>query len=448
MKKSAFIIPISIAIHLIILNGTLLMLTSETYLDTFHIFYYNIVWLLITYSLNFYPTARKEKFMHNFIKMVELYIIFGLSYFALFSFEKNQGISPRFQLYVLCVIFTFLTLYRWMFYWLRSKYRLGGGNYVNVIVIGRDKNLKKIRKVFEEPELGYRYKGYFDHNYSSSPTYLGPIEACYEYVLKNMVDEIYCMVSKLSHDEIKQLMKFADNSLIKLKIIPDNKEIFTHAMTIELYDTIPVLNMRKLPMETEFALLAKRTFDILFSSLVLIFILSWLTPLLYVLIKMESPGPLFFKQERNGVKRRVFWCHKFRSMTTSSNAHTSMAIRNDIRITRIGKFMRKTSIDELPQFIDVFFGDMSVVGPRPHMKYHTSQYESSVDKYLVRHFVKPGITGLAQIKGYRGEIMRKADIINRVRFDIFYIEKWSLLLDIRIVFQTVVNAFRGDDKAY
>ena len=323
-----------------------------------------------------------------------------------------------------------------------------GGNSVNVVVLGGDANLKKIQKVFDEPELGYRYLGYFDDHPSKSPDQLGEIMDSFRYILDHKVDEIYCFASKFNHKELKNVVNFADNNLIKFKIIPDNKEIFSRAMSIELYDSIPVLNLREVPLDTEYSRITKRAFDIVFSSLVLIFVLSWLTPLLFILIKLESPGNLFFKQKRHGLKRKVFWCYKFRSMRSNGDSHNKMATKNDSRITCIGKILRKTSIDELPQFYNVLMGDMSVVGPRPHMELHTFDYETTVDKYLVRHFVKPGITGLAQIRGYRGEVTDKVDILNRVRLDIFYVEKWNLALDLKIVYQTMENAFRGEEKAY
>jgi putative colanic acid biosynthesis UDP-glucose lipid carrier transferase len=176
--------------------------------------------------------------------------------------------------------------------------------------------------------------------------------------------------------------------------------------------------------------------------------LSWLTPILALLIKLESKGPIFFKQSRNGFNYKEFECYKFRSMTPNKDAHLYQATRDDQRITKIGKFIRKTSIDELPQFFNVLFGDMSVVGPRPHMVSHTNMYAKRIDKFMVRHFVKPGITGLAQTSGFRGEVETDKDIIGRVKYDIFYIENWSLLLDIKIIFQTAMNAIRGEEKAY
>ncbi len=448
VKNSDLITPISILIHLCIINGILFVLTPETYSTLFHILHYNISWLLITYGLGYYPKTRKERFMTNIHKMFQLYLIYGLAYFAVFGITKTEYGSLEYQLFVYTLICLCLTWYRVVFFWVRGQYRLKGGNYVKVVVIGRDANLKKIRKVFDAPELGYRYMGYFDDLESPSPTYLGKIIDCFLYILENNIDEIYCVASKFNHLELKNLIDFADNNLIKVKIIPDNKEIFSRAMTIDLFDNTPVLNLRKVPLDTEFGRVAKRTFDIIFSSMVIIGLLSWLTPLLFIIIKLESSGPLYFKQKRHGFKRQVFWCYKFRSMRPNPNADSRMATKNDLRITRTGQFLRKTSIDELPQFFNVFLGDMSVVGPRPHMVLHTWDYEMTVDKYLVRHFVKPGITGLAQIKGYRGEITKPTDILNRTKLDIFYVEKWSLAMDIRIIGQTLVNVLWGENKAY
>ncbi len=448
IKMSSLIVPISIVVHLAIIHLTLFLLTPDTYLIFPNAIYYTFSWLLIASALDFYPTKRKENFFTNIHKMFNLYTLFGLSYFAIFGFGTGRTVSNLFHIKVLIVIFILLTVYRILFYWAIRNYRLRGGNYVNVIAIGRDKNLKKIRTVFDDPSLGYRYKGFFDNRPSVSPTYLGEIGKAYEYIIHNEIDEVYCLASKFSQGELRNLIDFADNNLIRLKIIPDNKEVFTRSMSLEMYDSIPVLNIRRVPLDTEYAKWVKRIFDIVFSSLVLVFVLSWLIPLMFILIKLESPGPLYFKQKRHGLKKRVFWCYKFRSMAPNTDSDSKMATKNDMRITKVGSFIRKTSIDELPQFINVFLGNMSVVGPRPHMELHTEGYESSVDKYLVRHFVKPGITGLAQIRGYRGEILKHSDILNRIKLDVFYVEKWSLAFDLNIIYRTVYNVFAGEEKAY
>jgi len=448
MKGSSLIIPLSIIWHLTIINTVLYLLTPVTYLYFSSIVYYNLSWLLISYGLNFYPISRNERFRSSLEKLFFQYLIFGLAYFAFFGFKNINNFSPQFQLYVLFTIFMGISLSKWLFLVFIRVYRMEGGNFVNVVVVGKDKNFEKMLNVFSRPELGYRYKGYFDNKKSGCASYRGQIEDSFQYITKNGIDEIYCTASQLSSSEIKNLINFADNNLKKLKIIPDHKDVYTRAMGVELFGVIPVLNLRKSPLDSDLARIGKRGFDIIFSALVIILLLSWLTPLLFILLNIESRGPVFFRQKRHGYNKKVFWCYKFRSMTPNNDADHSMCVKNDSRITKIGKILRKTSIDELPQFFNVFWGEMSVVGPRPHMQTHTHLYETSVDKYLVRHFVKPGITGLAQIKGYRGEIIKKADIINRVRMDVFYIEKWCLIMDAKIIYSTIYNALRGEEKAY
>jgi putative colanic acid biosynthesis UDP-glucose lipid carrier transferase len=224
--------------------------------------------------------------------------------------------------------------------------------------------------------------------------------------------------------------------------------LYSQRLIFEYYDYLPVLSLREIPLHHTFNASLKRFFDVLFSLAVISGILIWLAPLMAILIRLESKGPLFFVQERSGLDNKPFKCYKFRSMAMNRDADKVQAGKNDMRVTRIGRFIRKTSIDELPQFYNVLFGNMSVVGPRPHMLRHTEEYASKVDKYMVRHFVKPGITGLAQVRGYRGEIEKHSDILNRVKYDIFYIENWSILLDIKIVVQTVLNVFKGEKKAY
>ncbi|WP_423997237.1 exopolysaccharide biosynthesis polyprenyl glycosylphosphotransferase [Maribacter sp. IgM3_T14_3] len=447
-RNSDFIIPISIFLHLCIINGVLFILTPETYLNVFNIAYYNISWLFIAFILNYYTTERKEQFFTRFHKIIQILFVYFLSYFALFAIRDESIPSIRYQYLVYTILAICLIWYRVLFFWVRGKFRVIGRNSVKVVVLGRDRNLKKIRKVFDNPTFGYHYMGYFSDRESKSPTYLGQINDSFGYILNYDVDIIYCVASNFSEEELKNFVDFADNNLIRFKVILNDMDVFNRAMSVETYNTTPVLNLRNVPLDTEYARIIKRAFDIVFSGLVILLILSWLTPILYVLIKLDSPGDFYFKQLRHGYKRQTFWCYKYRSMTVNKDSDSQMAKKGDMRVTKIGKFIRKTSIDELPQFINVFKGDMSIVGPRPHMVVHTTDYEKSIDKYLVRHFVKPGITGLAQIKGYRGEIIKPSDIKNRTRLDIFYVERWSMELDMHILFYTVYNIIKGEDKAY
>ena len=447
MKRSDLIIPISIVTHLLIINAILIYFSPANYFGWRSLSAINSFWLLICFFMEFYPTARKESFFTNFHRFVQVFLLFCLGYFTVMAFKSY--VFNRFeQLYILSVLFGCLLVYRAIFFFVRNRYRALGGNSATVIVIGRDNNLKKLKQIFLEPELGYRYMGFFDNDFSESKNYKGSVNDSFEYILNNSIDEIYCYAAQLNKQELHEIISFADKNFKRVKIIPDNKEVFTRAMDMEMFNNIPVLNLRKSPLETTYAYVGKRIFDILFSGFVILTILSWLVPLMYILIKRETPGPLFFKQKRHGVNKKVFYCLKFRSMGVNKDSDAVMASKNDMRITRIGKFIRRTSIDELPQFFNVFTGHMSVVGPRPHMEAHTFQYESSVDKYLVRHYAKPGITGLAQVRGYRGEIMEDRDIINRTRLDIFYLEKWSPKLDAKIIYSTMANALREEEKAY
>ena len=209
-----------------------------------------------------------------------------------------------------------------------------------------------------------------------------------------------------------------------------------------------MLSLRDIPLHNPINSFVKRIFDIVFALLVILGLLSWLTPLLALIIRLESKGPIFFRQTRNGIDNQEFYCYKFRSMRPNQESDQKWATKNDSRVTKVGKFIRRTSIDELPQFYNVLFGTMSVVGPRPHPLKLTDNLSKKIDKFMVRHFVKPGITGLAQVKGERGEIEKDSDGLNRLRFDIFYIENWSLILDLKIIVQTVLNVFKGEEKAY
>ena len=314
-----------------------------------------------------------------------------------------------------------------------------------MVIIGLNQKTDQLRKFFlENPEYGYVLAKTFDLDGDKKM----PLDDCLKFIGENNIDEIYSSVSKLSDKELAKLIDYADNNLKILKFLPDNKEIYSKRLDFTYYGYLPILSLRKIPIEEPFNKFIKRSFDIILSIIVIVGVLSWLTPILAIFIKLESKGPVFFKQRRNGLDYKEFYCYKFRSMRPNPEAHLHQIRKNDPRVTRVGKVIRKTSIDELPQFINVLKGEMSVVGPRPHMVSHTHMYAKRIDKFMVRHFIKPGITGLAQVSGYRGEVEDDNHIINRVKYDIFYLENWSLFLDIKIVFQTIYNALRGEEKAY
>lgn len=255
------------------------------------------------------------------------------------------------------------------------------------------------------------------------------------------ITEVYIKISLLDEELLEELSNYCDNNFIRLRLILDWQKLSSKAVESRNISHTTVLNIPLTPLDDPYNTLLKRTFDVLFSAFMMLFVLSWLFPILAVIIKITSKGPVFFQQKRTGLGNREFNCWKFRSMTVNKDSDKVQATKGDKRITKVGHFLRRSSLDEFPQFINVFLGDMSVVGPRPHMLKHTEEYSQLIGNFMNRHAIKPGITGLAQVKGYRGEIDDSHLLTNRVRLDRFYVNNWSLYLDLKIVFFTMFGIF-------
>lgn len=444
-RYSGYIKPLFGLIDLFIIIATIFLFSINVDNTYLFITYISIVWIVISIINHFYEIQRHTIIVSVVTLLFKQLFLFAIVLYAFIGVFKQPNISRLALGNYLLSVFLLVTIFKFITFFLLKKYRSKlGGNRRNVIVIGENEKTRQLLNIFNSRlDFGYIFKGQFnvnDENFS--------LDECFDFIKDNNIDEIYFSAKELTNKQINTLIDFADNNLRELKFIPDNKDIFSKKLKYEYYDYIPILSLRNIPLQDSINKVVKRIFDIVFSSAVIVFLLSWLTPLIAILIKLESKGPVFFKQSRNGFNYREFDCYKFRSMTPNKNANLHQATRGDQRITKVGRFIRKTSIDELPQFFNVLFGDMSVVGPRPHMVSHTNMYAKKIDKFMVRHFVKPGITGLAQVSGFRGEVETDSDIINRVKYDIFYIENWSLPLDLKIMFQTFFNALKGEDKAY
>ena len=445
-RYSGFLRPITYFIDLSIIGLLAYFFFENKYQLSLFIPYTFAAWIILSLLTNFYEVYRFTHVVRIVSLLFKQAVLFTLIVFAFFGF-LNIIVDQKYLVikYILSV-FLLISIAKFTIHFLLKRYRLHlRGNRRNTIIIGKNKKTETLERFFQDnPEYGYELKAVFDIRNGEKMD----IEYCIEFVMKNNIDEIYFSTAELTNEEISKLIDFADNNLKVLKFLPDNKEIYSKRLEFDYYGVIPILSLRKIPIDEPFNQFIKRTFDIILSLIVLIGILSWLTPIMAIVIRLDSKGPTFFKQLRNGLDYKEFLCYKFRSMRPNPVADLYQVTKGDERVTRVGKFLRKTSIDELPQFFNVLKGDMSVVGPRPHMVSHTHMYAGRIDKFMVRHFVKPGITGLAQVSGYRGEVETSEDIINRVRLDIFYLENWSLLLDMKIVFQTVYNALKGEEKAY
>lgn len=335
---------------------------------------------------------------------------------------------------------------------LLKLYRRRGYNYRQVIIIGSGSNALRTYESLSSSDFGYKIKGFFSDMVTDQDSfpekYLGGLSDIKKYAFENNVDDIFCTIQAGQEELISELVLFSEKNMIRFHIVPEFDKFFRRKYSLQFIETTPVLSLRYEPLQRFSNRFIKRLFDILFSGIFLITLFPFIYIILGAIIKITSPGPIFFKQKRTGIRGKEFYCYKFRSMRVNKEANTLQAKKDDPRVTKIGAFMRKTSLDELPQFINVFKNDMSVVGPRPHMLQHTELYSSIIVKFMVRHLVKPGITGWAQVTGYRGETKTVEEMEQRVKRDVWYLENWTFFLDIKIIFLTVWNAIRGEKKAY
>ncbi len=409
--------------------------------------FFNISWIVSAYIIKIHETDRSasiERVIRKLLNALALYLILIFAFLGI----KDGVFFKLFVFYAYCATSIGLAIFNIGFVVFLKYYRKVGYNYRRVIIAGYGKIATDLRKYFNQnPDMGYRFFGYFDDKASNS-LIRGRVEDIPCLAKELEIDEIFCILPYLDYRKVSELTTFAEDHFIKIHAVPDYRGVPFKNIQIQLYDMIPVLDFPPQPLDDQINRVIKRSFDIVFSSLFLLLIGSWLIPLVAVLIKRDSKGPVFFKQLRSGINNEPFLCYKFRTMTVNTESDQLQATKSDSRITRIGRFLRKSNIDEVPQFINVLRGEMSVVGPRPHMLKHTEEFHKQVDRFMVRHYVKPGITGLAQSKGFRGETNTFFKLKNRVKLDRFYVENWSILFDMKIIVATVLVMFKGDQNAY
>jgi putative colanic acid biosynthesis UDP-glucose lipid carrier transferase len=414
---------------------------------------FNANWILVALMLKLYELnriMRLDKVLFNLFKAFGFNILVITA--VLFSLKQSQ--FSREHLYATyLILFGLIMFWRYLSIKLIRLYRKSGYNYRRVVIVGGGEVAQQLNDYFNSDDvLGVRLLGVFTDSDLSfgikDSVKTGTLDSLEQFALKNDIDEIFYTMPLTYTKKIKGLVDFCDRYMIRFKVVPDFRGFIFKRVNIDFFNDVPVITLREEPLTDFINRFTKRVFDLIFSLLTIVFVLSWLYPIIAVLIKLSSKGPVLFKQSRSGVNNEEFLCYKFRSMTMSEEADTKQATKGDVRITKIGAFLRKSSLDEFPQFFNVLMGDMSIVGPRPHMLKHTEEYSELIQKYMVRQLVKPGITGAAQVKGYRGETKELEDMEGRVRLDVWYIENWSLSLDINIIFYTVWNVFKGDEKAY
>lgn len=413
-------------------------------------FMLNLSYMVVIYLFSDIHSKRivfADKVILNAAKSV---VLNAAVFLALLTFVDAPDIHP-FVFIKLYLIF-FLVLSVW---WIGSRkllklYRKLGYNFRRIIIIGGGTTgIQLLNELLSDSGYGYKVMGFFDDNKGakSVSNYIGKINCVEQFVKDNFIDEMYCTISGDQSDTVAQLIKISESNAVDFFFVPQISKKLTNRFELFSVGNIPVLSLRPNPLNLTVNKILKRLSDILFSTIVMICSPIVLIPV-SIAIKISSPGPIFFKQKRTGLRGAEFTCYKFRTMKVNGDCDRNQATKNDPRKTKVGDFLRKTSIDELPQFFNVWKGDMSVVGPRPHMVKHTEDYSALIDKYMVRHVIKPGITGWAQVNGYRGQTEQLWQMEKRIEYDVWYTENWNLMLDLKIIFLTVINAIRGEKNAF
>ncbi len=410
---------------------------------------------LIIFS--FYPSVAQERFSktEDVVRRVlftNVLLLLVISLTITFIFQ-NAAYYPRSFIFTYIAIFTVLLLIERLS--IRSyliSLRSSNSNIKNIVLVGNNTSIYNIYQLFQNPIYGYNVQGIFFNEESTHPELnenkTGEFKELYKWLKKHSeINEIYAFMPKKEQDQINMLSKYCDNNLIRFYYVPAI-DVFPRNMTIRFINNIPIIARREEPLTKPYNKFIKRAFDIIVSSVFLVTIYPFVYLFVAIMIKLKSPGPIYFKQKRTGLDGKEFNCIKFRSMKVNDDSDRVQATKDDPRKYPFGDFMRKKNIDELPQFINVWKGDMSLVGPRPHMLKHTEEYSRLINSFMVRHFAKPGITGLAQVSGFRGETKYINQMEGRIIKDIEYIENWTFLLDLKIMVKTVTNMFAGEKNAY
>lgn len=411
-------------------------------------------WVLSVFIVSMVQTSNLNRFV-NFLRAIGAAgIIYGIGIVSLISIDGSTLISFNQSILIFLVTFFVFLINRVGFFISYKIITYSIKKKKTFVIIGDTPTARRLTELFSDSSVTVkRFRGIFDNNTQVSNElrmyHLGGLNDVKKYCLENKVDEIYYTLPN-QKEYLNDLRRFADDNFIFLGIVPDldldeDFKLRTHIID---HKGIPVLSYERSPLSLRINRFTKRMLDVAVSGFALLLLSVTLFPLIAIAIKLTSKGPVFFKQLRSGKNCEPFWCYKFRTMKVNSEANFKQATKNDSRITPVGSFLRKTSLDELPQFFNVFRGDMSVVGPRPHMIAHTEQYSAAISKFKVRHSVEAGITGYAQINGYRGETKELSQMEQRVLFDKWYLENWSIFLDIQIIFKTFINIFKGEKMAY
>ncbi len=407
-------------------------------------------WMVSTLLTKNYYINRLPGILINALNLSKHFLLYFLFIFVYLQLVHQSQISHLQILKFALWLYVFLLVWRIVVFTLIKRTLKASKNRQPVVIVGVSVSSIHFKEFIDShPEYGIHILGFFTDKTNEKVEVLGTVDELIPYCQNNQISEVICSADKLSKESMNAILEYCENNFVSLKLIPDSAGFLGRNLVTTFLEHMPLLALRKNPFDEATNQFVKRGFDLLFSLTVICLVMWWLTPIIAILIKLNSKGPVFFVQERTGLGSKPFKCLKFRTMYVNSDADKQQARKNDSRVTKIGAFLRKSNLDEMPQFFNVLEGSMSVVGPRPHMTKHTEEYAQKVDKYMVRHLVKPGISGLSQVMGYRGETQHDLYLMKmRVRMDRFYIDNWSFYLDLKVVWATMLLMFRKDKNAY
>lgn len=434
---------------LFIINASIL-LTSYLFLDVEtvadlvdvspYVLHANISWLIVFFVIIKERYHVHSEFYYRFIVILKRNVTFAIVAITLAFFLLPRYFSREFILQYIALSATVECL----FYFIVHKYSMMiKANKINLddsIIINCSQLSSTLRTVIENnPLLGYHFRGYLCDNNPKGDRVLGDTSQLAEIIDRCDITVVFVVISIFGKDMASRedLLHICNEKGVRLYFVPESQHWFTNNSNLRTLGGITLINPQIIPLDDFSLRLTKRLFDVVFSLLVIVLLFSWLFPILSILIKVTSKGPVFFVQTRSGINNKMFRCFKFRSMQMNDEADVRQATKYDERITVLGRFMRRTNIDELPQFFNVLWGNMSVVGPRPHMLKHTDIYSTLIKDFKTRQYVKPGITGWAQVEGFRGETKELWQMERRVDCDMKYIHNWTFTWDLKIILLTV-----------
>lgn len=406
----------------------------------------NLSWVIAYLAVSKKNLYLRDNFLNRVLRITKRQLIFFVVSAIIAIVLIPNNFSRKFFFEYSFLFYLEKILLYWIVYQFLKFKRSKNINTIQTAVIGYNETADIIRRLIQSnPGLGYSFTGYISSKNPDNEIILGHPNQLEELIDRYHLNMIFYTISFFNGDDTenkgKKVLQICNKKGVRVRFIPKNQRWFSNRLNEESFGNLVVIDPQEIPLDNVSYRVQKRLFDILFSLSVIMIILTWLIPILALIIKLDSKGSVFFIQKRTGINNKTFNCYKFRSMKTSKNADILQATAEDKRITRIGRFLRKTNIDELPQFFNVLFGNMSVVGPRPHMLKHTEEYSALIDQYLTRHYVKPGITGWAQVNGYRGETKKLSAMEKRVKADMEYVENWRFSLDVKIIWLTIFGKY-------